>query len=173
MSFHLVFRVGQLTGLCFGSPSRRSNGSLGHPSIQLHKPDKVLMSFTMTAIVANAADIRRSFNLGRTVESTSDTTIRRIPKTPRKCAHHDARNTTTTSLYPAKVPEPSSIASIASRKTDARRDARPTGTHVGIFATEDFMIHHPTNASTSLDGARQACCRHFHYPFATISITPL
>lgn len=31
LSFHLVCPVSQLTGLCFGSPSRRSNGSLGLP----------------------------------------------------------------------------------------------------------------------------------------------
>jgi hypothetical protein len=77
----------------------------------------------MTAIVANTADIRRPDNLVCTDYSTSDTTIRRNARDASKRAHFDTRNTTTTNLYPAKVPEPSSF---ASPKTDARRDARPT-----------------------------------------------
>lgn len=84
----------------------------------------------MTASVANTADIRRPVNLGRTDDTTFDTAIRRNSedaKPPRKRAHFDTRKSTTTSLYPAKVPEPSSI---ASPKTGARRDARPTGPHV-------------------------------------------
>ena len=93
----------------------------------------VLSYFAVTAFVANTADIRRPFNLavlGRTDDSTSDTTIRRNRQhanAPRKRAHFDTRKSTTTSLYPAKVPQPSSI---ASPKTDGRRDARPTGPHV-------------------------------------------
>jgi hypothetical protein len=119
MSFHLVSPVSQLTGLCFGSPSRRSNGCLGHPSIHEHM---VLRGFMMTAIVANAADIRRP-----------DTTIRRNPKDASRRAHFDTRNTTTVNLYPAKVPEPSSIAlpSLAQNRCQAR--CAPNGateTHV-------------------------------------------
>lgn len=88
----------QLTGLCFGSPSRRSNGSLGHPSIPVHM---VLRSFTMTATVANTADIRRPTNLERTDYSNSDTTIRRNYEDAMKTCSSNTRNTT---KLPAHVP---------------------------------------------------------------------
>jgi hypothetical protein len=94
----------------------------------------VLRCFTMTAVVANTADIRRLSNLRSKDDSTSDTAIRRNRKDALKTCSCDIRNNTTTSVYPAKVPEPSSF---ACPKTDARRDARPTGPHVDFYSTED------------------------------------
>lgn len=88
----------QLTGLCFGSPSQRYNGRLGRPSIPVHL---VSRSFTMTATVANTADIRRPTNLERTDYSNSDTTIRRNYEDAMKTCSSNTRNTT---KLPAHVP---------------------------------------------------------------------
>lgn len=61
----------------------------------------VLRSFTMTATVANTADIRRPTNLERTECSTSDTTIRRNHEDALKTCSSHTRNTT---RLPAHVP---------------------------------------------------------------------
>ena len=133
----------------------------------------VLSYFAVTAFVANTADIRRPFNLavlGRTDESTSDTTIRR---------NREHASKTCSFRYPQHhryhLISREGARTVVHRFSQNRCQARcaPNKAPRGILRLkiQCFTIQQ-TPARAWMARAKPAC-RHFHYPFATISITPL
>lgn len=138
----------------------------------------VLSCFAMTAFVANtptfAGHPSNLALLGRTDESASDWTLHNSPKS-------QLASKTCSVGYPQHHYQQMSregaravvhrFQGFAQNRCQAR--CAPNRAPRGIFALRRFSAS-PSNKRQHEPGWRaKPACRHFHYPFATISITPL